>query len=1053
MVDNKFDIVQSFLSSSEKHVSFLRVPDDILANFEDEGWIIIDAAKDFEPYKPFLSILKSDDISIDLELLKQMSYSVQTNTFISYFEKGLAELRYDIPLVNEEKYEQKRFIQTIIALLEKYTDKKYLILNSQCLSSESVELVRKLQNASLKSYFVFCFSSFNNGMEPSAVFKFEEEIKNNDNYLHLISPLVSVSKDSTDYNLLLDLPIDDQYDVIFRILRNNLMFMMYDQLEEFAMWVSENFGKLDLYEDQRRELCLELARSLIACDLVDEAILYLNNIIDVQIDDELHAIALFHLTTAFSIKKSSILAQKYYTLAEKAFEERQNNVYLALLSILDFNIARANSAEDTVTKYQRCLKLLSEQGFLNNYISIYISIPWKLMSDETSRKSIDEGIDKSLELAKKIDNQHLVSSACHWKGIICSHYGEPDKALEWYDKCNEIRTRIGEIGPILNIRNGLCYDANCRAMYNRAYNLVNGIINKLNEMNDVATITDTIKNVGYALFYSRHYKQAYEIFNIITHYLTVFKMDEMLNSSFLPSVNDMLMFKSIINFDSGDYIRGRINHANIMQNIDSLSKEDIPFVYLIEAVLHVVDGEIDFAEKLFKHCIEEFSRIKSKMTHKMVFANYEFAVILQRFKHEQLAEKYMKAGYELAEKAGFNYYLGFGYDGENLEKGNAAAARKYLTVQEYLDGVEEFEAINVNLSDLKSKAEKEQLLILLHKRIHDYQFINKIKTGNTKKLNIRQYLQSILFDIAEYTLCERIYFAIEDNGSYKSYDCIANKKSAPLAQSVWKTLFEQAKKSENAQLVYNEDVGVYFGDCSYSKYTFGIAIVTSDDRPLALDVINTVNIALSSIQSQIVIFKQEEFLMIMSSTDQLSKLKNRHAFQECISLESERVRRYQQRKETIIQIAVAFIDLDNFKFYNDTFGHNVGDLLIMSFANLLRETCRKIDFISRYGGDEFVIIMIDTNAEEGKRVFQRLNERLEDHDYFVPDIMELLKLDTIDIPENRRIGFSMGISTNLDTGRCDDLDLVVQNADKALYYSKEHCKGSVSVWRDIKDKL
>ena len=82
-----------------------------------------------------------------------------------------------------------------------------------------------------------------------------------------------------------------------------------------------------------------------------------------------------------------------------------------------------------------------------------------------------------------------------------------------------------------------------------------------------------------------------------------------------------------------------------------------------------------------------------------------------------------------------------------------------------------------------------------------------------------------------------------------------------------------------------------------------------------------------------------------------------------------------------------------------------------------------------------------------------MNERLEDHDYFVPDIMELLKLDTIDIPENRRIGFSMGISTNLDTGRCDDLDLVVQNADKALYYSKEHCKGSVSVWRDIKDKL
>ncbi len=1040
MLAPQLEIVRKFISSCSDSVCFLRVPDSIINELEKEDWCVIDVSKDFLPYKPFLTVLQSDDVALDLDVVAELSYSVQKDTFLSFFKNGIADLRFDIPLANELLYEQNRFVRTIIALLEKYCKKNYLILNAQCLSSESVELIRHLQSVHLDGRFVFCFSSFNNDMEPSAIFKFEEEISNDRNYLHLISSELSISKDKTQYKTLLDLSGDEQFDAIYRSLRNNRIFMMRAQLKELALWVSENFGKFDFYEDQKRDMSLELARCLLACELVDEAILYLNDIIDTQINDMTNAIALYHLTWAFSFKKSASLAQKYYTLAEKALTEKNNDVYLALCSILDFNISRASSAGDTVVKYQKCLELLEKQGFVNNYISISISVPWKLVDNEVTRKSVDEGIDKSLELAQKIDNQHLVSSACHWKGIICSHYGEMDEALKWYDKCNEIRTEIGEIGPILNIRNGLCYDANCRAMYKRGYDLENGIIAKLYDVGDVATITDTLKNVGYALFYSRHFSEAYDVFNVISHYLSTFKMDEMLNSSFLPSLNDMLMFKTMISFDAGDYIRGRVNHANIMQNMESLSTEDRPFIYFIEAVLHVVDGEFKFAELLFKRCVEEFSEIKSKMFHKIVFAYYEFAVMLERLGYSEQASFAIRTGAGIAKEHGFSYYLRGGTESPET-----------MTVQKYLDGIERFDPLDVSLIDLKSKAEKEQLLILLHKRIHDYQFINKVKTGNTKNMSIKQYVRSVLLDISEYTMCERIYFAAYEDNEYKCFESVSNKKTFPLAQEAWQTLFKQSKKSENAQLVYNEDVDVFFGNCSYSKYTFGIILIPSKKNPLTVEVINTVNIALSSIQSQVVIFKQEEHLMVMSSTDQLSRLKNRHAFQECISLESERVRRYQQRKETVIQIAVAFIDMDNFKFYNDTFGHNVGDLLIKSFANLLRETCRKIDFISRYGGDEFVIIMFDTNAEEGKRVFQRLRDCLISHEYFIPDIMEFLDDHTITVPENRRIGFSMGVSTNLDVENCDNLDKVVQYADKALYYSKEHGKGIVSVWSEIKD--
>lgn len=1043
MFETQWEIVRKFVFACKSSVCILRVPDSVITDEFKKDFCVIDVCADFSPYKPFLSVVSQNFTEKTLEYVEKNAYSVQKKSFLSFFKTGISDERFDIPLANELVYEQNRFIQTIVGLLEQLPAKNYLVLNSQCLFAESIQVIKALEKSNVKSKFAFCFTSEKNDLEQTEAAKFLEECSTKQNYLHLLTKIVSIAKDKTEYRLIFELPAIAQYKIILQTLRNNRIFMVLEQLKDFALWVSANFGKFDFEESEKRVLSLELAKSLFKCSLVDEAILYLNDIVDTQEEDEVAGAAFYYLARAFSFKKSISLAQKYYVLAEKIFQKENNLNYLALGAMLDFNIAKKISAEDTISKYQRALTLLRQQGFLNNFISVCISVPWKLVNDEASRKNIEDEVDMCLELAEKIDNQHLVSTACHWKGIICSHFGEIDKALVWYDKCNEIRTKIGELGPILNIRNGLCYDATCRAMYKRAFDLENGIINRLLEIGDFASVTDTLKNVAYALFYSRHFTEAYELFNVIARYLDIFNMSEMANSSFLPSQNDILIFKSIINFAQGDFIRGRINHSNIMQDLDSVTKEDRPFIYYIEAVLSADEKQIEASETFFEKCITEFGEIKSKLTHKIVFAYYEYAVVLDQLGYKKESEKYISKGFKIAKAEGYRYYT----------KEQEGGGKKSVSVKEYIDGVEKFEKLNLNLEMLNEKAEKEQLLTLLHKRIHDYQFINKVKTGYIKDMNLKKYIQGALMDIEKYTLAEEVYFCAIENGNARIYDSVIHCEKPSVNENLVKKLFAEAKKSDVSQMVYKEIPGLYFGDASYAEYKFGIIIVPSKMNPINVEILNTLNIALASIQSQVVIYKQEEHLMVMSSTDQLSRLKNRHAFQECIALESERVRRYQQRRETVIQIAVAFIDLDNFKYYNDTFGHSVGDLLIKSFASLLRETCRKIDFISRYGGDEFVIIMIDTNASEGKRVYNRLYECLRQHEYFLPQIKALLNRDDIDVPENRRLGFSMGISTNQDVEKCDDIDLVVQNADKALYYTKNNSKGSVSVWAEIKDMV
>lgn len=1047
MLENQTEIIKKFIDSCESNICFLRLPQSFLTEELKKDFVIIDACCDFSPFKPFLSILSKSENKPNENLISKESYSVQKKSFLSYFKNGIADKRYDIPLQNETFYEQGRYIQSIIKFLENAPVKKYLILNSQCISDQSVKLIKEIEKSCIKSRFVFCFSSQKNETEQNAVFNLLEEYRTKPNYLYLVSQSLSkdfvVSKDRTDYNLILDLPQNEQAKIIYKTLRNYRIFLDLEPLKEFSLWISNNNFKFDFENLERKKIRLEFAKALFYCGRVDDAILNLNDIVEFHEDDKIEGIALYYLANAFAIKKATVLAQKYCALAEKNFLREKNNEYLALNAMLEFNVAKRVSAEDTMNKYKKALELLKKEKLENNYISVCISVPWRLVNDKSARKVLDSEVDKCLELAKKIDNQHLVSTACHWKGIIASHYGEIDDALKWYDKCNEIRTQIGEPGPILNIRNGLCYDATCRAMYKRAYDLENSFISNLYNVSDFSTVTDTLKNVSYALFYSRHFKEANEIFNAILRYLQIFNMSEVANSSFLPSENDILIFKSIIGFSENDFIRGKINYSNIMQNVESVTSEDKPFIHLIEAVLFAEENKINEAEKSFAECIQEFCAINSKMAHKVVFAHYEFAVSQKHFGFLKESEKYMQKGFEIAKKEKFKYYT---KESENEEK-------KSITVEEYLNSVERFEPLKINIEILNGKAEKEQLLTALHTKIHDYQFINKIKTGSIKDLNLKNYIQKILFDIQEYTLADEVCFGIMENGTAKVHSFISKKEKPYVNAKIVKNLFKKSKKSNVVQFVWDEENELYFGDETYLEYKFSIIIVPSAFNPITSDIMDTLNIVLSSVQSQIIIYKQDEHLMIMSSTDQLSNLKNRRAFQEYIELESEKLKRYIKRKKSVIQIAVGFIDLDNFKYYNDTFGHNVGDFIIKSFANLLKETCRKVDFISRYGGDEFVIIMTDTDANEGTKVFKRLNECLRKNEFFIPQIKKLLKVKTIEIPENRRIGFSMGISTNKDVPESDKIDLVVQYADKALYYAKEHSKGTVAIWSEIKDKI
>ncbi len=148
--------------------------------------------------------------------------------------------------------------------------------------------------------------------------------------------------------------------------------------------------------------------------------------------------------------------------------------------------------------------------------------------------------------------------------------------------------------------------------------------------------------------------------------------------------------------------------------------------------------------------------------------------------------------------------------------------------------------------------------------------------------------------------------------------------------------------------------------------------------------------------------------------DQLTGLLHQQAFLHELELELERAARYGH------SLALVFLDLDDFKEINDTFGHQVGDSALQRLAGLLRDSLRGSDLAGRMGGDEFTAYLVEADEEAGARLLARLSDRVD----------ELVAAGELPAA----CTFSAGLATFPD--EASDADALFRLADSRLYEAK-----------------
>ncbi len=202
--------------------------------------------------------------------------------------------------------------------------------------------------------------------------------------------------------------------------------------------------------------------------------------------------------------------------------------------------------------------------------------------------------------------------------------------------------------------------------------------------------------------------------------------------------------------------------------------------------------------------------------------------------------------------------------------------------------------------------------------------------------------------------------------------------------------------------------------------------ITKPFEPQELIARLKVHLQLKTLQDEL--RRSNRLLLELSQTDPLTRLCNRRSLTEMLENEMSRCHR------NLAPCSLIMCDIDHFKKVNDEYGHQAGDDILVTVADLLREHLRPYDLAARYGGEEFCLVLPETNLTHATEVAERIRQRIEKSKF--SGNLSTLKLT-----------ISLGVATSAVNHEKTDAELI-RLADEALYLAKNRGRNRVEIMED-----
>lgn len=1051
----------------------------------------------FYAYEPFLGWIRSmldealPEMTLQEFLEKANVYQPHRKIFMSYFETGICE-RAEEPLIEEIEYEQEHFLTEITRMLYLVSLKKPIVIvlnKAHCAGSSTLKMLKKL---------------FSNVMSRNIaiIMTFNE----NASRLEYTKPLwKQIISDYKKENSIVDWTLNNEtlrsesnnnfrYNPMFLSeyytrLNNMYYFMAFEQADYYMGLLYHKFEVEKTYVDldYKFKFLYLYASAAMYQSRFSDALLYCNN---------MHSILETEKTLLRSYQYYFLAAQVHMLSFQGELAKRYINKCLDTCDKLDdpFLTFRAELV-DHMIDYQgwrnvwiltnehvpssKLVKAAAHYEYYNHLAHMYVC---GFDHDRENFSSVEKvktslpNFRRGVHIAQQIGNDRFVIEAYKINIMMASTNGYYDVSDYYHQKCLEVLEKHGNEAEEASILNGVGYNALTAEQYEKANDNFNHALELFMEYKDIEAVTETLYNMAVNAFVACDYMTSDTLLDLCQKIIELTRA----NSVRVANISKISGMRAYCNYKMNLLYNSKMHTLQVQQflghiidleagNVDAphLWDDDLVLYYLMSAIHLEHEGKLEEAYELLEKGEKYLQRSAgSRFMNEPIYV-VSYARICRKLGLEKQATRMFdeaiaylrerknshKAELLASERDGFSYKLpeyALGMKGTSIEEILDFASRiglkkKYTEQRNELNFMSIWQKL-MNSEDLSLQDTVDNAAMTLK---NNYNIDNLILIRMEGGKPVLRYSDPI-YPIDENKVSYLVnYFSQNRSDFITSRQDHGFQEYRNLMHDVFG--FNSVNTLIGVPMFTNEQLnGIMLGCININmEWNYNSKRYKFDDTNLSvfamlfrqlLDSMERIETQRQIQQMNETLQKTNERLKDLAIKDTLTGLFNRQGL-------TEELTTYVKKAQILgedVPMALMYLDLDNFKYYNDTFGHDVGDMVLRAFSRLIYPIAKSRGFAVRYGGDEFFLILYSSDRREVEEAAKRVYSSLEEEKHFLPLIAEMLGYYP-EVPEEKLVSCSIGICMGKIGSKDnlkDALEDTMKKADEKMYQVKKgtkHC--------------
>lgn len=1039
-----------------------------------------------EPYEPLVSGIRyyyqklfSSEMTVSEFVDECNIYKLHRDIFVSYIQTGIAK-RTEHGIISEGEYEAGRFMQSIINCLL-YISKKTKILivldKFQLAGLSSMKIIRAMIN-SLNSYDIKILVIYNELQSTyDYVSKEFAKIVNSAEYKNILFEWESEEElDLTDYHAAF-VPNKRFFGDYLQKLHNLYRMFAFDDARYYLNIIDTRITeeKLVISKEDRIEFYVINAMchilqynnnsALLICDkmnrLIDE-----NTSLKIQYTyNYLCGIAQMMMTQSDLSHKFAVRCME---IADEMDDDNLRFTSEILANIIPFSGWKDVFSVDfnSVSVSEDFIKKLEERKFYN--LLAYFTIFAYDNDIDSIKRFIQRGtsdtFEKAIAIGEALGNTNFLMSAYTKYVILFSDRGFIKNNDYFYEKKLKIVKNENDALRLAHFYMGAGYNYITSEQHAKANDYFCRALDLLYKKRDAEGLAEVLYNLTINSFCAQDYMSSCFYIEAIFKMLDNLDMDTISISNAPKLYGIQALSYSMIGNEYRCYkcennMAVRLNHLiypDAGEEPDTYYwNEDIFLYYFVDAIIAKHNNDYELAISNFEKAAIYFDKCGKTLFYVMVTFITEYHDILKKVGNNELADKVFEMGLDFCNNNGFvlkAQSLMHYAEGKNISVRPLSADFGNI-------GIEQIIELSAHVGKERKLVAKEKDIVFLstlQETLSRDTIDKELMINNTMtSLQNNNNLDSVIF-IGNYDGSPKILYKdlsreynIDIDEIYEFFRHYKHEFIVGRTEKAFETEYSKIIKVFGKNVIISL-VGVPIFDETGLKAVFlasvnmhknfrrNRAFLPKDALIIIKTAIIQLSISIERITNRKNIIEMNEKLNSLAITDMLTGLYNRQGL----------AKKIEENYNCKDSVSILYADLDNFKYYNDTFGHDTGDVILVEFAKVFKKVSAKLGYSVRYGGDEFLVVLNNVSKEEVCNVADEIYETIKDG--FIDVIREHLGKH-IEIPKEKLISCSIGISTS-DLTSDEGIAETLKKADEALYYMKKNHKGGYILWENLNEQ-